>query len=78
MSQKTRKIFCTKLSRESPVVELSSNELLRSKARFLVDTGADSTIATVNNELLKSKMTFHVVYSDFPISTDGIIGREYL
>ena len=109
VSQAARKIFCTKLSRESPVVELSSNELLRSKARFLVDTDADinviklgalhedllvneneaieitgitqsriSTIGTVNIDLMKSKITFHVTHSDFPISKDVILGREYL
>ena len=33
-----------KLSRESPVVELSPKELLRSKARFLVETGADINV----------------------------------
>ena len=27
---------------------------------------------------MKSKVTFHVVHSDLPISTDGILGREYL
>ena len=27
---------------------------------------------------MKSKITFHVVHSDFPISTDGILGREYI
>ena len=32
----------------------------------------------VNNELMKFKITFHVVNSDFSISTDGIIGRGYL
>ena len=108
ISQKIRKIICTKLSRESLVVEFSSNELLRSEAKFLVDTGTDinviklntsnedllvdenraieitgiiqsriSTTGTLNFELMKSKITFHVVHSDFPISTDGILGREY-
>ena len=37
-----------------------------------------STIGTVNIELMKSKITFHVVHSDFPISTDGMLEREYL
>ena len=37
-----------------------------------------STIGTVIIELMKSKITFHVVHSNFPISTDGILGREYL
>ena len=37
-----------------------------------------STIGTVNIELMNSKITFHVVYSDFPTGTDGILGREYL
>ena len=91
------------------MVELSSNELLRAKARFLVNTGADinvvelealdedllvnenetieitgitqsriSTMGTVNIEVMNSKIAFHVVHSDFPISTDGILGREYL
>ena len=27
---------------------------------------------------MNSKITFHVVYSDFPTGTDGILGREYL
>ena len=27
---------------------------------------------------MKSKITFHVVHSNFPISTDRILGREYL
>ena len=35
-----------------------------------------STIGTVSNELMKSKITFHVVHSDFPISTDGISTRS--
>ena len=92
-----------------PYLSYSSNELLQSKARFLVDTGAEinvikldaldedqmvneneaieitgitqskiSTIGTVNIELMKSKITFHVVHSDFPISTDGILVRECL
>ena len=26
---------------------------------------------------MKSKITFHVVHSDFPISTGVILGREY-
>ena len=37
-----------------------------------------STIGTVNIELMKSKITFHVVHSIFPISTERILGREYL
>ena len=37
-----------------------------------------STMGTVTIELMKSKITFHVVHSDIPISTDEILGREYL
>ena len=37
-----------------------------------------STIGIVKIEFIKSKITFHVMHSDFPISTDGILGREYL
>ena len=36
------------------------------------------SIGTVNIELMKSKITFHMVHSDLLISTDGILGREYL
>ena len=35
-------------------------------------------IGTVNIEPITSKITFHVIHSNFPISTDGILGREYL
>ena len=44
ISKETRKILCTKLSRESPGVEISSNDLLHSMARFLVDTVANINI----------------------------------
>ena len=37
-----------------------------------------STIGTVIVKLMKSKIIFDVVHSDFPISTDEMLGREYL
>ena len=37
-----------------------------------------STIGTINVEYMKSEVTFHVVHSEFPINTDGVLGRAYL
>ena len=49
---------CIKLSRESPVVEFSTNNLLHSKVKFLVDTGVDMNmfkVEAIDRELLDDK-----------------------
>ena len=37
-----------------------------------------STLGTVQIKIKNSIVTFHVTEPDFPINTDGILGREYL
>ena len=37
-----------------------------------------NTVGTVIVKLLDDSVEFHVVFNDFPISVEGIIGRAYL
>ena len=60
----------------SPIVpDCSSNKAIEITG---ITQSRISNIGTVNIALMKSKITFYVVHSDFPISRDGILGREYI
>ena len=76
-----REIF-EKLEKSSALNSVENEELLVDENEAIEITGITqsriSTICTVDIRLMKSKITFHVVHSDFTISTDGILGREYL
>ena len=62
------------------------NQKLNSNHRIKltgITEGETETLATTETELnfgngIKAKHTFHLVNSDFPILTDGILGRDFL